>query len=233
MDVIPVIDLKGGCVVHARRGERDRYRPIATPLAATSAPLDVARGLLALYRFPILYVADLDAIERSGDNCDAIRRLEAELPDVTLWTDCGIADVDTADDWLASGRGDLVIASEAQVDAGLMRRFRDDPRTILSLDFRERPLGPPALMQEPGAWPHRVIVMTLARVGSGEGPDLERLRTVRDLAGSRQVYAAGGVRDRADLVILQGAGIAGALVASCLHAGRLSGADIAALHAAE
>jgi uncharacterized protein related to proFAR isomerase len=37
------------------------------------------------------------------------------------------------------------------------------------------------------------------------------------------------VRDRADLVALQRAGIAGALVASCLHDGRLSGPEIATL----
>jgi uncharacterized protein related to proFAR isomerase len=37
------------------------------------------------------------------------------------------------------------------------------------------------------------------------------------------------VRDAADLVTLRRAGIAGALVASCLHDGRLTGPDIAAL----
>jgi uncharacterized protein related to proFAR isomerase len=37
------------------------------------------------------------------------------------------------------------------------------------------------------------------------------------------------VRDAVDLVALQRAGIAGALVASCLHDGRLSGSDIAML----
>jgi phosphoribosylformimino-5-aminoimidazole carboxamide ribotide isomerase len=74
-----------------------------------------------------------------------------------------------------------------------------------------------------------VIVMTLARVGSGAGPDLDRLCTVRDAEPGRRIYAAGGIRDAADLLALKRAGIAGALVASCLHDGRLSGKDIAAL----
>ena len=34
MEVIPVIDLKGGAVVRARLGQRDAYAPIKTPLAA-------------------------------------------------------------------------------------------------------------------------------------------------------------------------------------------------------
>jgi phosphoribosylformimino-5-aminoimidazole carboxamide ribotide isomerase len=62
MEIIPVIDVMGGVVVRARMGQRDRYRPIATPLSATSDPVDVARGLLAVHAFKTLYVADLDAI---------------------------------------------------------------------------------------------------------------------------------------------------------------------------
>jgi hypothetical protein len=41
------------------------------------------------------------------------------------------------------------------------------------------------------------------------------------------------VRDRGDLLMLRHAGMAGALVASCLHNGRLRGTDIATLLAAE
>ena len=40
MDVIPVIDIKNGQVVHAQGGRRDSYRPIQTPLSATSDPAD-------------------------------------------------------------------------------------------------------------------------------------------------------------------------------------------------
>src|SRR5262245_9451555 len=68
MEVIPVIDLRGGVVVRARMGQRDHYRPIETPLSATSDAVDVTRGLLSLFPFRTLYVADLDAIERTGNN---------------------------------------------------------------------------------------------------------------------------------------------------------------------
>jgi phosphoribosylformimino-5-aminoimidazole carboxamide ribotide isomerase len=231
MQVIPVIDLKGGLVVHARRGERDRYRPIDTPLAAGSAPVDVARGLLSVHPFRTLYIADLDAITRQGDNQAVIRQLRAQLPGVRLWVDNGIADRAAAEAWLAHDLGDLVIGSEAQADAALMRQFQDDARAVLSLDFRDAALGPRELL-EPVCWPQRVIVMTLARVGSGAGPDLDRLRAVRAAAGSRAIFAAGGVRNRHDLVALKQAGIAGALVASALHAEQLCGAEIEALQGA-
>jgi len=230
MDVIPVIDIKGGVVVHARMGRRDEYRPIVTPLSATADPLDVVRGLLSVHPFTTLYVADLDAIERTGDNSAVLRRLRAELPDTALWVDCGIADHTAAEAWLQADFGHLVIGSEAQTDAALLRRFADHSRVVLSLDFRGMALrGPPALLAEPAHWPQRVIVMALSRVGSGAGPDIERLYGIRDAAPTKAVYAAGGIRDGADLAALANGHIAGALVASCLHDGRLRGPEIETL----
>jgi phosphoribosylformimino-5-aminoimidazole carboxamide ribotide isomerase len=70
--------------------------------------------------------------------------------------------------------------------------------------------------------------MTLARVGSAAGPDLDRLCAIREIAAGRDIYAAGGVRDSADLAVLKGAGISGALVATSLHDGRLTGSDLEA-----
>jgi HisA/HisF family protein len=230
MDVIPVLDLQGGAVVRARMGRRDAYRPIETPLSPTSDPVDVARGLLSLNPFPILYVADLDAIERRGDNRAELVRLRAAVPDVTLWVDNGLADRAAAQSWLADGLGDLVLGSEAQANADLVRQLAADARVILSLDFRDRAFeGPAALLDNSHCWPSRVIVMTLARVGSGAGPDLERLRTIQERASGRHVYAAGGVRDAADLRALKASGVAGVLVASCLHDGRVRADDLARL----
>jgi len=230
MDIIPVIDLKGGAVVHARRGERARYAPIVTPLAAGSDPLDVARGMLAVSPFAALYIADLDAIAGTGDNRAAVTRLRAAFPGLKLWVDNGIADAERATAWLAEAAAGLVLGSETQRDCALSRRFADDPRVMLSLDFRDEIFsGPPGLLATPVAWPRRVIVMTLARVGSGIGPDLARLVAIRAAAPDKAIYAAGGIRDGQDLADLKQAGIAGALVASCLHDGRLRGADIARL----
>ena len=230
MEIIPVIDLMGGTVVRARLGARDRYRPIETPLSPTSDPVDVTRGLLSVYPFDSLYVADIDAIERRGDNRAILRRLKAEFPRLMLWVDNGIAALEAAQRWLAAGLGHLVLGSETQSDSSTVQRFADDGRVVLSLDFRGQSFrGPPALLAESGTWPRQVIVMTLARVGSGAGPDLDRLAAIRETAPQRKVYAAGGVRGVEDLVSLDRAGIAGALVASCLHDGGLSGTDISNL----
>jgi phosphoribosylformimino-5-aminoimidazole carboxamide ribotide isomerase len=230
MEIIPVIDLKGGVVVRARMGQRDQYRPIETPLSPSSDPVDVVDGLLGVSAFRTLYVADLDAIERRGDAKTALARVKSTFPQLDVWVDNGLADADAARAFLDEGSDHLVLGSEAQTDQRLAENLKDDPRVILSLDFRGATfVGPPALLATPDIWPRRIIVMTLARVGSAAGPDLERLAAVHSLSGRRRIYAAGGLRHAGDLDELKNAGIAGVLVASALHDGRLTRADIAAL----
>jgi HisA/HisF family protein len=230
MQIIPVLDLKDGTVVRAQMGERDRYRPIETQLAATSDPVDVARGLLSVHPFQTVYIADLDAIEGRGNNDAAIESIRQAFPQTSLWVDNGIADPASASAWLARTNHCLVVGSETQRDPTVARELSDHDRVVLSLDFRAAQFaGPAELLDDTGVWPKRLIVMTLARVGSGAGPDTARIAEIRARAPGRSIYAAGGVRDAGDLAALQQLGVAGALVATSLHDGRLSGADIARL----
>lgn len=228
MEVIPVIDLLGGVVVHARRGQRDAYRPIESPLSPTSAPSDVAAGLLRLFPFQRLYVADLDAIAGRPRNAAGLAALRGRSLD--LWVDAGAADEPTARACLAAEGTSVVIGSESQTDTQLAYKLHDHPRAVLSLDFRGDAFqGPEALLTDTSLWPGRVIVMTLARVGAQSGPDVARVAHVAQRAHGRVVYAAGGVRDITDLRALSAAGAAGALVATALHDGSLTAADLRAL----
>jgi phosphoribosylformimino-5-aminoimidazole carboxamide ribotide isomerase len=232
VDVIPVIDLKDGAVVRARLGRRDSYAPIETGLSQTSDPLDVVSGLLALHAFRTIYVADLDAIESNGDHEQCLSALSSAFPGVTFWVDAGVGDAAEARSWLSRHlRHNLVLGSETLRDTESLGALKTEGRIILSLDFRgDHFLGPEALLAAPHLWPSRVIVMTLGRVGGNAGPDLDRLASIRGKAASieARIYAAGGVRGRADLASLADAGAAGVLVASALHDGLLTRDDLAA-----
>ncbi|HTZ68440.1 MAG TPA: HisA/HisF-related TIM barrel protein [Roseiarcus sp.] len=230
MQAIPVIDLMGGEVVHARKGDRASYRPLESSLSPTSDATDVVRGLLAIYPFRALYVADLDAIRGAGDNFPALRSIRAEFPTLEMWVDNGAADPAALETLIGAGLGAPVIGSESQRDRALLSEHRDSRRIVLSLDFRGDAFqGPAEILAEPALWPRRVIVMTLARVGSGAGPDLHRFAAVRSVAGKREIYAAGGVRDAADLSALKAAGASGALIATALHERRVVRADLEAI----
>lgn len=236
MQIIPVIDLKQGRVVHARMGDRDSYAPIRSGLCEGSEPLSIVAGLIRLYPFEALYVADLDAIAGTGGHDPVLETLRRRFPALRLWVDRGVASLEEARAWLARGLGDLVLGSESLDDPALPERLaRTEPsRIVLSLDFRGEDFqGPRELLQRTDLWPTRVIVMTLSRVGSGSGPDFARVADIRGRAGAvTDVYAAGGVRDMDDLRELASRRAAGALVATALHDGRIGAGDIAALHRA-
>lgn len=227
MDVIPVIDIKDGQVVHAQGGRRDSYRPIRTPLCATSLPADVTGGLLRLFRFRNLYIADLDAIEGRGANDAAIDAIAEAAPGVELWVDNGIADAAAARAWLGRHKHSLVIGSESQDGTDTVAALRGEHRVLLSLDFRGDVFqGPVALLDDPTIWPARIIVMTLANVGAAAGPDTARVAGIVARAQGQKIYGAGGVRNGSDLRLLSQAGAFGVLVATALHSGALTSQDI-------
>jgi hypothetical protein len=86
----------------------------------------------------------------------------------------------------------------------------------------EQPLGPAALFDELKRWPDRVVVMTLDRVGAGQGPVSRACAKTLEQAHGKKVIAAGGVRDAHDLEMLEAMGDA-VLIASAIHDGTLDG----------
>jgi HisA/HisF family protein len=227
MQIIPVLDLKAGAVVRALGGRRDAYRPIVTPLAASSAPDAVVAGFLHLHPFRAVYIADLDAITGLGDHRAVIADLASRFPGLRFWVDAGVRDEAQGQALLKMERVDAVLGSESLRNMEVARAFAREQHALLSLDFRgDDFLGPPELLATTDAWPARVIVMTLARVGAGVGPDLARLARIRAQAGGREIFAAGGVRDARDLDALARDGVACALVATALHDGAISAADL-------
>jgi phosphoribosylformimino-5-aminoimidazole carboxamide ribotide isomerase len=224
-DIVPVLDLKAGQVVHARAGERDRYRPIRSTLAAGSEPRPILDGLLALAPFRCVYIADLDAIEGRGDHRALIEDLLDRYRGLDIWVDAGFADADAAAEVADLGAtpvlgseswrdGDRLVSALARLGAH---------RCVLSLDYRgDQFVGPPGLDAQVAQWPARVIVMTLGRVGTGSGPDLTRLDAVNRIALARRVFGAGGVRGPDDIRALAARRLAGVLVATALHDGRLT-----------
>lgn len=231
MEIIPVIDLLQGKVVRAQCGERSRYLPIQTPLCNSSQPTDIAQALLGLYPFKTLYIADLDAIQKLGDNVSAVRLLAQQHPTVSFWVDGGLGD---ANEWPYAGTKNIrcVIGSETLATLDHYTTLASSlvgTHPLLSLDFNAKGLiGPSALLQ-PEHWPDSVICMTLGKVGSYEGPDVQLLADLVSQHPKGKVFAAGGIRNFDDLQRLKTMGVSGALVASSLHDGHLLPTHIAQL----
>ena len=210
LTVIPVIDIMNGRAVHARRGQRHSYAPLATPLCPDG---DALQLIEAFRRFSAVYVADLDAIMTGVPQTSLITTM-AERGN--LWVDAGSC---------SSNSGvTVVVGSESLENIDHWRRIAvNRDAVVLSLDFGPDGTfrGPADLWDTSSLWPDRVIGMTLGRVGAEGGPDLDLVGEIRRKAPSGSVFAAGGVRHRADLDQLAQAGADGVLVATALHAGVL------------
>jgi len=224
-EVIPVLDIRHGQAVRAVAGDRANYQPLITPLASTAEPLAVALGYRRLFPFQTLYLADLDGIEGRGLNSKVAAAISAHWSDLDIWTDNGSFDEQGVGLLLERDNATAVVGSESGVGTSDLQRLieRFGESIVLSLDFAGDDFtGANKLLADASRWPRRIIVMTLGRVGTNRGPDLERLEEIARRAGpSRLVYAAGGVRDRDDLLAVRAAGASGALVASALHSGQI------------
>jgi phosphoribosylformimino-5-aminoimidazole carboxamide ribotide isomerase len=250
--IIGVIDLRGGLAVHARGGYRDRYAPVtAVGLASIAAgdAVALARAYASL-GISQLYVADLDAITTgtAAKRDDAVSAV-VDLG-LALWLDAGVSSVASARRALDLGTHRVVVGLETMTSYDVLEEICiaiGGDRVAFSLDLRHgvpvRALEDPSPREggfsgAPGdaatiaaraasAGVASIIVLDLTRVGSSAGLDEPLLARIRRAAPTVQLIAGGGVRGPGDLESLARLGFDGALVATALLNGQLTGSDIA------
>jgi len=224
MQLIPVIDLLKGMVVHAKKGDRNNYQPIHSALCKSSEPITVVNALLELYPFERIYIADLDAITGQGNHANAIKYIQEQYPALKIWLDAGIRNINHLGAW-SELKLTHVIGSESitsihdlnEISANLNRNF------ILSLDSNQSGfLGCKDLQTNTDLWPANVILMSLAQVGANQGVNLELLEKFKHFSKKFKLYSAGGVRNIDDISTLEQLGIHGVLLASALHNKQIS-----------
>jgi uncharacterized protein related to proFAR isomerase len=260
VQVIGVVDLLAGRAVHARAGRREHYGAVQTVAGSAIEPGDpqaLAREYIDRLGLAELYVADLDAILGRGlVRPDALARV-AERPSsdmiikalatlgAPLWLDAAVSSVAVALQALDRGAARLVVGLETLPSFGTLEEICaavGGDRVGFSLDLIH---GQPVLAKssvstgEPAqvlatraadAGASAVIVLDLARVGTGTGLDMRLIERVRAAAPNVTLLAGGGIRGLEDLMRLADGGCDGALVATALQDGRLGAADVLAAH---
>jgi phosphoribosylformimino-5-aminoimidazole carboxamide ribotide isomerase len=239
MRVIPVIDTLRGQVVRGVAGRRHEYRPVSSRLTPSAEPLAVARAFRDHFGLTELYLADLDAIAGAPAALATYAALHAD--GFRLWVDAGIRRAEDARLLAEADVEGIVAGLETLRGPEAVHALCDQygsERVIFSLDLKGGlPLGEVAAWQAAdacaiaaqaiGCGVRRLIVLDLARVGVSEGLGTEALCERLALAYPQvEIIAGGGVRDAADLRRLKQCGVRGVLVASALHDGRLTRADL-------
>jgi phosphoribosylformimino-5-aminoimidazole carboxamide ribotide isomerase len=204
-------------------------------------PVALARAYLGRLGLTELYAADLDAIGGEAPQLDAVATLAALR--APLCVDAGVSTVDRARQLVALGVAQVVVGLETLASWNALEAIREacgGHHVVFSLDLREGQPMAAAGGVPPGELPEdyaaraadtgirTIIVLDLARVGTGAGLDLDIVARIRRTVPDLTLLAGGGIHDAADLARLADAGCDGALVATALHAGRLGAADVAA-----
>jgi phosphoribosylformimino-5-aminoimidazole carboxamide ribotide isomerase len=148
---------------------------------------------------------------------------------------------------LSCGASEVVVGLEtlhAFSDLQAIADLVGPPRVVFSLDLRlGNPILHPAMQDARGAGPEAlalaeqaanagvgsILILDLGRVGTGCGVDLGLLESLRQRLPNVRLLAGGGVLTRLDLERMRDTGCDAALVASAIHTGRLTPADLAAV----
>jgi phosphoribosylformimino-5-aminoimidazole carboxamide ribotide isomerase len=245
--IIGVVDLLAGRAVHARAGRRDTYQHVqslAGSAIESGDALALARAYVERLGVAEVYAADLDAI-MGGAPQDALVSAVAAVG-APIWLDAGVSSADRARHALGLGATYVIVGLETLASYNALFKICatvGGGHVAFSLDLRDGepvvasrssiPPGEPAQViaaRAADAGAGAVIVIDLARVGTGKGLDLEMIARVRTAAPDLTLLAGGGVRGLEDLVRLADAGCDGALVATALHDGRIGVRDVAAAH---
>lgn len=240
MQIIPVIDIMRGIAVHARRGERSAYRPIQSVLLQGADPVALLRAYRATFKSEAVYIADLDAITHSGDNLDVIAKMAAAESQCDLLVDAGIRNVTQAGRLLDAGAKKVIIATESLSgldEASALVTVLGAERALVSLDLTAHVMTwrePSTGLKDPAEAAARLlslgfreaILLEMDRIGTSAGADAELLGRVATAARGMRFIVGGGIASVAELVRLQRAGASGVLLATALHNGTITRADL-------
>lgn len=158
--IIPVIDMKDGLVVHAIRGQRERYRPVQSVLTQSPRLSEVVRAAALKLGLRQFYLADLDAIEavhasrlaRDGNQLPAaaqkaslnLKQLEEVIcqwpGSLSFMVDAGANNLASALVVLATGARQVIMGTETlsrleELETALESLGSD--RVAISLDSRQ------------------------------------------------------------------------------------------------
>jgi len=236
--VIPVMDLSNGVVVHAVKGEREKYKPLRSRICPSSNPVEVALAFKSL-GLKELYVADLDMIRGRGRNLNLLPTIKG-LTGLRIMVDAGVNSAAEAEEVLRSGASKVVVGTETLRGLNELREILEavgSDRVAVSVDLKfgsiislstelsgMGPLNLAKTLQEVGVG--ELIVLELTRVGSRLGPDVELAELVVG-AVTVPVIVGGGIRSVNDILELLRVGVSGVLVATVLHDGALKAEDLA------
>ena len=232
--IIPVLDILDSTAVHAKKGERNNYKPLQSLLFPNSNPITVLKTLKKKYNFDEFYIADLDAIIKNKPNLNLIIKI-SEIPGIKLMLDPGIRKKEDLLIYSEIKLSKLIIGLETIeslkiIDESL--KIFGENRIIISIDMyngyilskiknleNKNPLDVIKIIKKFNV--KEIILLDLFRVGQKFGgiPQIY-LEIQKNYVGN--ILVGGGIKDFNDIIIYQKNNFSGIILATALYDGSIN-----------
>ena len=214
LKLILAIDLMNGLVVHGKSGLRDTYAPLTWGLSPSAVPREYIKNLRPKY----VYIADLDSIQKQGDNIIQVQQIASCVDQVFL--DKGDKDPSS---FIQIPSILPIIGTET---AGCNPEKLSECFGVLSVDIKYGNVIP--CKKDPIDFLYEIthlsfeaiIILNISTVGTGAGLDATFLTHLR-AATSLPLYYGGGVATTKDLDMLAAASFDGAIISTAVHKGHI------------
>ena len=223
MRCVFVLDILNGAVVHAVRGERSRYEPIASfsQIVSTSEPLGIVQELHPRE----IYIADLNLLTGRGDNLAIIKKISTMARTMADTAVSKAGDLDRLPASISAVLGtetaSLQLIKEAAIERRVVVSIDMMKKKVLARDPELAGQTPLQLLQRlSGLKLEGIILLELDKVGTSSGLDIRFLEEAA-AASKHPLILGGGVKGEEDLKALEEMGFSGALVATAVHNGRI------------
>lgn len=223
--VVFVLDIFNGKVVHAVKGEREKYRSIHefSRVCSKSEPLYIINELTPRE----VYIADLNRLKGTGNNDEVIRKVGWKTKSMLDLGASTMDDIHLGQELVQS----VVLGTETGTESLLNEACSFYPRSInISIDIiggkilTNEPkfqIPPIELVQMLNSYDiDDLIILELSKVGTSSGINPEFLKEVVDHS-NHNIILGGGIRNLKDISLLKDIGLEGALVATSVHNGSI------------
>ncbi len=231
--IIPVIDILNSKAVHAKKGERTKYKPLKSYLFQSSNPVEIIRILRKKYNFELFYIADLDSIMKKAPNFQILKEI-LKISNIDFILDPGIVDLEDISNFLRFRIKNLILGLETIKNFKTISQslqILNQNNIIISIDMYNGQIlsnakdiktqSPIKLIKKfESLGIKKIILLDLFRVGQKIGgiPQLY-LDILHNFNGD--VYVGGGIKNYIDILNIREQNFSGVLIATALYDGTI------------
>ena len=220
MNVILAVDIVNGKAVKAFAGMRINYKPLHIGAKDFSNPIKLIQSFQKKINLKKIYIADLNAIRKIGNNDVIIEKILRTFPELYFWIDAGFDYPNSVYNYHKKkikkklDNYELVLGTETIKNFnfkcfGFIKKFK------ISLDFNGRESF---WIKKLGRQKHPmdIILMFVRKVG-GRGINMGFIRNLKKKLSFHRLSLAGGVKTDKEIQQLLKLGFSNVISSTLLH----------------